>query len=425
METKLITYAIPVFFLLIGIELLYSILSKKRLYRLHDSISDLSTGVGNQIAGLFFRGVTIAAYIYLYENVRLFEFRFETPLQAGMAWISAFLLYDFCYYWMHRYSHEWNLLWAGHVVHHSSEEYNLTVALRQPAFHGLFTWVFYLPLAVVGIDPAFFIIHGQINLIYQFWIHTRAVPKLGFLEWFLNTPSHHRVHHGRNPRYIDKNHGGTLIIWDRLFGTFQEEDEEVAYGLVKPLRSWNPVWANLHHFYDVLHFCWHAPSWKDRLQVWFRPPGWRPEHMKDYRYPAEKVASDQSLFERYETQTPSLISYYALVWFILATAAAFIMLLNVKNITMIQMLALSSLVVWTLLNIGGMIELKRWAYHAEIVRLIVVVVPFFVEPIHEGLAVVAIAVAMLSFMVLFMHRKAFGNDVSVLLVEEVQKPLMQ
>jgi len=428
METKLITYAIPVFFLLIGIELLYSILSKKRLYRLHDSISDLSTGVGNQIAGLFFKGFTILAYIYLYENVRIFDFGFETPLQAGIAWVSAFLLYDFCYYWMHRMSHEWNLLWAGHVVHHSSEEYNLTVALRQPAFHGLFTWVFYLPLAVVGFDPAFFIVHGQINLIYQFWIHTRAVPKMGFLEWFLNTPSHHRVHHGRNPRYIDKNHGGTLIIWDRLFGTFQEEDEEPAYGIVKPLRSWNPVWANIHHFADLFHFCWHAKSWKDRLQVWFRPPGWRPDSMKDYRFPAEAAVetSEKTLYDRFDTRTPPLISYYGLIWFIFATAATFVVLLNIKNLSMTFVAAVSALVVWALMNVGGMMELKKWAYYSEVTRLVTVAaLPFIVTLTPSWLPFGIIFVSVLSLIVIFMHRRASGTDVAVTLThQELQKSAM-
>jgi sterol desaturase/sphingolipid hydroxylase (fatty acid hydroxylase superfamily) len=418
METRLITYAIPVFFLLIGIELLYSILRRKRLYRLHDSITDLSTGVGNQIAGLFFRSFTILAYIYLYENFRIFDFGFETPLKAGMAWVSAFLLYDFCYYWMHRMSHEWNLLWAGHVVHHSSEEYNLTVALRQPAFHGLFTWIFYLPLAVAGIDPAFFVVHGQINLIYQFWIHTRAVPKLGILEWFLNTPSHHRVHHGRNPRYIDKNHGGTLIIWDRLFGTFQEEDEEPAYGTVKPLRSWNPVWANIHHFADLFHFVWHAKSWKDRFQVWFRPPGWRPESMKDYKFLTERMdkTGKAALYDRFDTRTPSLLSQYGLIWFILATSATFLVLLKAGSLATSVVSAVSILVVWSLLNVGGLLELKKWAWYSELLRLVTLgCLTWMLALTSLWLSFAIIMVLLLSFTVLFVHRQAFGTDAAIIL----------
>ena len=152
-----------------------------------------------------------------------------------------FLGVDCAYYWFHRIAHEYNAPWAGHVVHHSSEDYNLAVALRQGTFQGLFSWVFYLPLALLGFPPAWFAAMTSFDLLYQFWIHTRAIGKLGPLEWVLNTPSHHRVHHARNPKYLDKNYAGTLIIWDRMFGTFQAEEEEPVYGLTKPLEQLEPA----------------------------------------------------------------------------------------------------------------------------------------------------------------------------------------
>ncbi len=162
-------------------------------------------------------------------------------------------------------------------MHHSSEDYNLAVALRQGAFQGLFSWVFYLPLAFVGFPPSWFAAIMSFNLLYQFWIHTRTIKTLGPLEWVLNTPSHHRVHHARNPKYLDRNYAGTLIIWDRMFGTFQAEEEEPVYGLTKPLDSWNPLWANLHVWRDLFRDAWLAPRWIDKLRIWFMPQGWRPD----------------------------------------------------------------------------------------------------------------------------------------------------
>ena len=179
-----------------------------------------------------------------------------------MKWVAAIgLLFgvDFCFYWFHRIAHEYAAPWATHVVHHQSEEYNLAVALRQSAFEGCFAWVFYLPLAVIGFPPIWYVSMKAINLLYQFWIHTEAIDRLGPLEWVMNTPSHHRVHHARNPKYLDKNYAGMFIIWDRMFGTFQPEEEQPVYGITKPLQSWNPLWANLAAWVELFEDAWHAP----------------------------------------------------------------------------------------------------------------------------------------------------------------------
>src|SRR5207247_5460488 len=176
----------------------------------------------------------------------------------------------------HRMSHEVNAFWAAHVVHHQSEEYNLAVALRQGAFQSSFSWVFYLPLAVIGFPPLLFLTVSSLDTLYQFWIHTRAIGRLGPLEWVLNTPSHHRVHHGRNPQYIDRNHAGTLIIWDRMFGTFEPEGHAVIYGVTEPIASWNPVWANFHAYRNLWADAKRAKHWWDKIRIWFMPPGWKP-----------------------------------------------------------------------------------------------------------------------------------------------------
>jgi alkylglycerol monooxygenase len=267
-----VTYAVPVFFLLIGVELAAALWEQKKAYRLHDSINDLSCGITEQTIGLFLKGMLFAGYVgtFGYATARGINVVDINRYSTGGKWMAAILLFlgvDCAYYWFHRIAHEYNAPWAGHVVHHSSEDYNLAVALRQGTFQGVFSWVFYLPLALVGYPPSWFAAMASFDTLYQFWIHTRAIGKLGPMEWVFNTPSHHRVHHARNPKYLDKNYAGTLIIWDRMFGTFQPEEEEPVYGLTKPLNSWNPLWANLHVWRDLCRDAWLAPRWVDKAVV--------------------------------------------------------------------------------------------------------------------------------------------------------------
>src|SRR5256885_6333663 len=230
-----------------GLELLIARVQEKDYYSLADSVADLGCGLVQQVVEAALKTVLFAGYLLLYGRFRSFDLKAASPL----VWIACLAGVDFLYYWFHRKSHEVNAFWAAHVVHHQSEEYNLSVALRQGAFQSVFSWVFYLPLAVLGFPPLVFLAVSSIDTLYQFWIHTRAIGRLGPLEGVLNTPSNHRVHHGRNPKYIDRNHGGILIVWDRLFGTYAEEEEEPVYGITTPLASWNPVWANLHYWVDL------------------------------------------------------------------------------------------------------------------------------------------------------------------------------
>ena len=188
----------------------------------------------------------------------------------------ALLFYDFCYYWLHRAGHEVAVFWAAHVVHHQSQQYNLSTALRQTSSGALLGWVFYLPMAVAGVPPLIFGIVALIDLLYQFWVHTELVRKLGWFDRVFCSPSNHRVHHAVNDRYLDKNYGGILILWDRLFGSFREEDEPCVYGTRGDLRSWDPLWANAEVYWQLLQDSWRARNWADKLRVWFKPPGWRP-----------------------------------------------------------------------------------------------------------------------------------------------------
>ncbi len=243
MKSDFLNLAVPVFFLMIAAEWWIARRTGRNLYRLNDSLNDLSCGILQSLVALLCAAFMIGGYLAIEAR---FAF-FSLDAESTWVWIACFLGVDFLYYWYHRLSHEINFMWAAHVVHHQSEEYNLAVALRQSSLQPFHSMVFYWPLALIGFPTAVFISCAAVNTLYQFWIHTQIVDRLGPLESVFMTPSHHRVHHGRNPIYLDRNHGGTFIVWDKLFGTFQLEEEEVAYGVTKPLESWNPLWANFDY----------------------------------------------------------------------------------------------------------------------------------------------------------------------------------
>jgi hypothetical protein len=229
------------------------------------------------------------------------------------------LAYDFSYYWFHRISHEVNLFWAAHVVHHQSEDYNLGTALRQSG-SGLFGFIFYLPWLYIGIPAEILFASGALNLIYQFWVHTQHVHRIGWLEYILVTPSNHRVHHAQNKIYIDRNYGGILCIWDRMFGSFQDELEDIPciYGIRKPLQSYNPFWANVHVYWATLLDSWHAARWQDKIKVWFKGPGWRPPGL-DETHPVKKTALED--FRKFDPSISKPIRLYAFFQFFCTTLA--------------------------------------------------------------------------------------------------------
>lgn len=308
--TPYIVYAIPVFFLLIGVELLVARMQRRQVYRLNDAIANISCGVAQQVFGTLLKGLLFIAYWQIYQHLRL------TDLGADKwwVWILCFVGVDFFYYWFHRYAHEISFMWGGHIVHHQSEEYNLSVALRQGAFQGFSSWVFYLPLAWIGFDPVVFLVVSQFQTLYQFWIHTRLIGKMWApFEWLFNTPSHHRVHHGVNPKYIDKNHGGTLIIWDRMFGTFQAEEEEVVYGVTKPLKSWNPIWANFDYFYDLGQLIIQCQNFPDVFRALVKGPGWRPAYLGG---PQTVKPVTPNTFHKFDTEVPKGLRRYVLIQYV-------------------------------------------------------------------------------------------------------------
>jgi alkylglycerol monooxygenase len=371
--------SIPLFFALIGLELLVARIRRRPLYRLADSISDLSCGILSQLAGIVIVLGTVAvfgwvsAHASIQHVLPLPHWIDRSPitgsgldLAAAASWTVVFLLDDLAYYWMHRYSHEVNILWAGHVVHHSSEEYNLTVALRQSSLHGFMSWLFYLPLAFLGVPVTMWLIVHGLNLIYQFWIHTRAVDRLGPLEAVLNTPSHHRVHHGVNPEYQDRNYAGVLIIWDRLFGSFEPEVAPPVYGITKPLQSWNPVRANLHVFGEIWRNVRAARTWRDRVKCVFGHPGWRPAELGPPTVPGP-VSVDT--FRKFEPEAPVALRRYALLQFVVTLAGAVALLDAAPRLSPVSAMAGAFYVVLSLANVGGILETRSWAGLSEAVRL--------------------------------------------------------
>jgi sterol desaturase/sphingolipid hydroxylase (fatty acid hydroxylase superfamily) len=363
---KLIVYAIPVFFILIGIELLIARMRNLSYYRFNDAVTNLSCGIGSQISGIFLKTFTFIGYTYLYQHS---IWKIQDTVLTG---ILLFIGVDFFYYWFHRLAHEISFLWGSHVVHHQSEEYNLTVALRQAALQGAFSWVFYLPLAVVGFSPAMFLTIASLQTLYQFWIHTKLINKMHpAFEYVFNTPSHHRVHHGVNPKYIDRNHGGTLIIFDRMFGTFQVEEEEVVYGITKQPKSWNPVYVNFEYWIDLFKETFSVRSHADKVRMMLKGPGWKPaelggvEPMKDVSY---------ATFTKYDTDIPGALNYYVLAQFILVLAGTTIFL-NTEmkepfSGNILLKVGTALVIILSLVNIGGIFERKAWVPVLEYVRLV-------------------------------------------------------
>lgn len=350
MKVDYIALSIPLFFILIGIELAYAIYKKLNYYRLNDSLANLSQGIGSQLVGIFLKTATFYSYLYIYEH-----WRFYTFPNSIWTWLFLFIGVDFFYYWFHRLSHEVNALWAAHIVHHQSEEYNLTVALRQSWFQSGFAWIFYLPLAFAGFEPIMFLTVSAFNTLYQFWIHTRLIGNMGPLEWIINTPSHHRVHHGSNPKYIDKNHGGTLIVWDRLFGTFQKEEEEVVYGITVPLASWNPVWANFHYWVELFRSARNAVHLKDKIYQFVMPPGWYPAGSGDLKVHGKNQPVH---YQKFNPQYNKRFNLYILFHFLIALILASTLLFMADHLERIYLIICSIFVITGLISCGAIIENK-------------------------------------------------------------------
>ncbi|MCB9184318.1 MAG: sterol desaturase family protein [Flavobacteriales bacterium] len=358
-----IVLAIPLFFLLMGLELAWSAWSQRKVYRFNDFVANMGCGIGSQVVGAFTKAGILAIYLAVYDHWRLFTLP-STPV----TWLLTFLFVDLLYYWFHRLSHEVNFLWAAHVVHHQSEEYNLSVALRQSWWQGLFSFWFYVPIALLGVHPLVILTVGAFVTLYQFWIHTKAIGRLGPLEAILNTPSNHRVHHGSDPKYIDRNHAGTLIIWDRLFGTYQREEEEPFYGITAPLRTWDPLTANFHYWGDLMKLARRCRSWSDRVKVFLKPPGWRPVYLGGFEGPKAK---DSATYRKFDVAVPRALIGYVALQFVLMLGLTTYFLFQQQRMQALDQWLIAALIVWWLMDLGVLLDARPWALWSEALRVMV------------------------------------------------------
>ena len=358
-----IVLALPGFLFLMGLE---AWVNRRRRgetgYALADTLSNLSCGVGQQAVALLARAPTFAAYVWVEASWGLLDLH----MGSLATWVLALVGVDLAYYWFHRCAHRVNLLWAGHVVHHHSEELNLSVALRQSWFIAFTEWPFYLPLALLGVPLEAFLAGATVNLLYQFWVHTEAVRHLGPLELVFNVPSHHRVHHGVNPRYLDANYGGVLILWDRLFGTFVPEDEPAVYGTVRPLGSGDPLWANVHRWVELAALAGRARRLRDKLWVWFAPPEWRPAELGG---PTPAPAVERRRQVKHRPSASRAVLAYAAAQLSLVIGAAGLAVLTQVAGSPLERLALGAWLIASVTALGGLVEERPWARGLEALRV--------------------------------------------------------
>tara|TARA_Y100000768_G_scaffold55374_1_gene36804 strand:+ start:969 stop:2171 length:1203 start_codon:yes stop_codon:yes gene_type:complete len=312
--------AVPFFLLALLLELAYGKIIKKNTYRLNDTISSLFMGSLRGTSGILKIG--FSGFIYYQIETYFALWRMDSSLWT--TWIFAFIAYDFFYYWFHRISHERQIFWASHVAHHQSEEYNLSTALRQTGTGFFISWIFYIPLFLIGVPSYVMVSVASINLIYQFWVHSRHIPKLGWYELFFVTPSNHRVHHAQNDIYIDKNYGGVFIVWDRLFSTFKEEqdDEECIYGIRGAIKTFDPVKANIHIYQKILRDLAFSISLKNFFDVLTARTGWSPNGSTIGSSKDKFIHED---FEKHDPKVSTFTKIYALAQFLCMTYAAVVL----------------------------------------------------------------------------------------------------
>ena len=323
-KSSIITFAIPVFFLMILLELAYGFLIGKNTYRVNDTFTSISIGLISRlpvILNLGFQGVIFVYFAKRY-SINLM------PVNELMTWVIAFIMYDFFYYWMHRLHHEYRVLWATHVVHHHGEDYNLATALRQTSTGFLWKWIFFLPMIIVGVPGEVFVSVAGVNLVYQFWVHTRHVGHLGWIEKIFVTPMNHRVHHAKNKEYIDANYGGVFILWDRFFGTYIPERSDIKplYGTVSQLNSWNPLWANFQVFYQMIQDTINTKNMSDKFKIWYSRTNWRPIDLVHLSSEYQIT----SFAKKYNPKIKSEVNYFTILQLIMLTIASSVILFTLE-----------------------------------------------------------------------------------------------
>lgn len=359
-----LNYAIPIFVGLILIEAVYARVAAGVKVRSMDTISSLSSGITNIIKDVLGLTVFIFTYDLVYRHTNFLHLEATWP-----AILITFIYLDFAGYWKHRLEHTVNYFWNHHIVHHSSEEYNLPCALRQSISEIISIGIFFIfPLALIGVPTEVLAIVSPIHLFAQFWYHTKFIGRLGFLEYFMVTPSHHRVHHAINPQYIDKNYSQIFIIWDKLFGTFQPELKEVppVYGVKRAVSTWNPFLINFQHLWLIITDAWHTRSWLDKLRIWFMPTGWRPEDVRE-KYPVEVIGNVYSQV-KYETNPSRILTVYSWIQLILSLGIMLYLFNNLMKIGTPDIFVLGTYILVTVFGYTALMDKKSYAIAVELGR---------------------------------------------------------
>ncbi|WP_127141045.1 sterol desaturase family protein [Flagellimonas marinaquae] len=361
---KALLYATPFFIGLVLIEILYGRFVKDQKHNLMDTVSSLSSGLTNVVKDSLGLVLILVSYPFILEHLALIEIK-----ATWLVWVVAFIALDFAGYWNHRLSHHINLFWNQHVIHHSSEEFNLACALRQPISNLLGYYALLLiPAALLGVPNQVIAILAPIHLFAQFWYHTQHIGKMGILEYVIVTPSQHRVHHAINPEYIDKNLGQIFCVWDRMFGTFQEELDDVPpqYGVLKPANTWNPIIINFQHLWRLIQDAWRTRSYWDKLRIWFMPTGWRPQDVKE-KYPVE-VIHDVYNFRKYSPEASYWLKGYALFQLIITTGLMLFMFYSYSEIGFDGLLLFGAFIFVGIYGYTTLMDRKSYAVWIEVAR---------------------------------------------------------
>jgi sterol desaturase/sphingolipid hydroxylase (fatty acid hydroxylase superfamily) len=372
---NVLLWVVPIFILLILIEIIYGQIKKKQTHSFMDTLSSLSSGMTNILKDTLGLVVVIISYPYLLGKLSIFNIE-----NTFIVYVAAFICVDFSGYWSHRLNHKINLFWNQHIIHHSSEEFNLACALRQ-SFSDLlgYTALFLIPAAVLGVPTDVITLLAPLHLFGQFWYHTQHIGKLGILEYFLVTPSQHRVHHAINPIYIDKNLAPIFCVWDRCFGTFQEEmeDEPPVYGVLKPVRTWNPLLINFQHLWGLIFDAWHTRSIREKLTLWWQPTGYRPEDVKK-RFPRNIITSINEV-EKYNPESGNSIKGWAMFQWLGTTFMLLLFLANYPSFGNLQALLFGGVIMLSIFGYTSVMDQQSWAFNFELVRNLIGLL-FFIIP---------------------------------------------
>jgi len=361
-------FAIPIFIILILIEMVFAKYKGVKINNSEDMISSLSSGMSNTIKDAIKFSFVLISYTWFVDNLTIIKFE-----SLSISIILAFIIQDFAGYWSHRFSHRVNFLWNRHLIHHSSEEFNLSCALRQSISDTIKFFTFlWIPAALFGIPAKIFAIIAPIHLFLQFWYHTRLIDKMGILEYFIVTPSHHRVHHAINPEYIDKNYGQIFIIWDKIFGTFQKELDHIkpVYGILRPTATWNPIIINFKHITQLARDCWNTKMLKDKIKIWFMPTGWRPADVIK-KYPLLETI-DPSKQTKYKVHNSNKVIFWG--WLQLITTG-FLMLhlfIIIPDVDASMYYLYALFLLMNIFSFTAILDNKKYAVLVDLLKLLMV-----------------------------------------------------